>query len=77
MKTREIRLQVMTIAQGTKVLSISTGRLSNVKLNIPSEREQVKIADFFSAIDDKINLVNRQLEKTQTFKKGLLQQMFV
>ena len=77
MKSREVRLQIMTIAQGTKVLSISTGRLNKVKLNIPSEPEQQKIANFLSAIDDKVNLVNQELKKTRTYKKGLLQQMFI
>jgi type I restriction enzyme S subunit len=48
-----------------------------IKLKLPSVPEQQKIANFLSAIDDKIHLVNQQLEKTQTFKKSLLQQMFV
>lgn len=77
MKSNAVRLQIMTVAQGTKVLSISTGRLAKVKLNIPSEPEQQKIANFLSAIDNKINLVNRQLGKTREYKRGLLQQMFV
>ena len=77
MRSNAVRLQIMTIAQGTKVLGISTGRLAKVKLNIPSEPEQQKIANFLSAIDDKINLVNQQLEKTKEYKKGLLQKMFV
>lgn len=77
MKCANVRLQIMTIAQGTKVLSISTGRLSKIKLNIPSEIEQKKIVSFLSAIDNKINSVNQQLEKTQMYKKSLLQKMFI
>jgi type I restriction enzyme S subunit len=77
MQTWKVRKQIMTIAQGTKVLSLSTTRLGEVKLNIPSLKEQQKIATYLSAIDDKIENVQTQIEKTQAFKKGLLQQMFV
>lgn len=77
LKNWYVRKQVMKIAQGTKVLGISTSRLGEIELSIPSLEEQTKIANFLSAIDDKITHVNTQLENTQQFKKGLLQQMFV
>ena len=71
------RKQVMTIAQGTKVLGLSTGRMKKLKIEIPSIPEQQKIADLLSVIDKKIEAVSQQIEKTKSFKKGLLQQMFV
>lgn len=77
MKSWSCRWQIMRESQGTKVLGISAGRLSKITLQLPSVPEQQKIADFLTAIDRKIDLVNTQLEKTKTFKKGLLQQMFV
>ena len=43
----------------------------------PSIEEQEKIANFLSAIDEKITLTNIQIDNTKAFKKGLLQQMFV
>lgn len=52
-------------------------KLENCKLTLPSLLEQQKIADFLSTIDRQINLASQQLNRMQTFKKGLLQQLFV
>jgi type I restriction enzyme S subunit len=46
-------------------------------IKLPSLPEQETIASFLSAIDAKIQNTSSQIEQMETFKKGLLQQMFV
>ena len=62
---------------GATINSINGSDLKKFKVPFPCSEEQTKIANFLSAIDAKIDLVKTQLENTQAFKKGLLQQMFV
>lgn len=56
---------------------VSYKQFSEIKLPYPSKAEQTKIADFLSAIETKIDLVIKKLEKTKQFKQALLQQMFI
>ena len=48
-----------------------------ISFSKPTLEEQTKIANFLSAIDQKIEVVAQQIEQAKTWKKGLLQQMFV
>ncbi|CAH0335386.1 hypothetical protein FVB9288_01027 [Flavobacterium sp. CECT 9288] len=57
--------------------NLSAQIIKRLKYKFPSLPEQQKIANFLSGIDGKIEQVNGELVKTQEFKKGLLQQMFV
>ena len=49
----------------------------NMKFEFPSLNEQKKIKNTLSNIDNKIFYLENIITKTQNFKKGLLQQMFV
>jgi type I restriction enzyme S subunit len=65
------------MAQGSSVIHLYPAQLKLLKLVIPPYAEQTKIAEFLSSLDRKIEQVAGQIAETQTFKRGLLQQMFV
>jgi type I restriction enzyme S subunit len=52
-------------------------QFSSIKFRVPSFKEQLKIEKFLETIDQKINLAQQQIEQTQAYKQGLLQQIFV
>ncbi|MDC4779849.1 restriction endonuclease subunit S [Acinetobacter baumannii] len=62
---------------GARINQITTGTLNEFTFDFPSLEEQTKIANFLSAIDQKIEVVAQQIEQAKEWKKGLLQQMFV
>ena len=51
--------------------------MDKITVFYPSVSEQTKIANFLSAIDQKIEVVAQQIEQAKQWKKGLLQNMFV
>jgi type I restriction enzyme S subunit len=67
----------LNLNEATGVPSLNTTSIGNIELKVPSLEEQTKIANFLSAIDQKIDVVSEQLEQAKLWKTGLLQQMFV
>lgn len=58
-------------------MNITANDFIKMPLPVPCREEQQKITNFLSAIDQKIELVGTELKLAKTFKKGLLQQMFI
>lgn len=51
--------------------------IKSIEIVLPCLAEQTKIANFLTAIDDKITATQTQLAAVKQYKQGLLQQMFV
>ncbi|MFV0222188.1 restriction endonuclease subunit S [Empedobacter falsenii] len=76
-RNESFRKSVIVLAQGSTRFNLSKVNFMKLTITIPSIEEQTKIAEFLSAIDVQIEAVENQITKTETYKKGLLQQMFV
>ncbi len=64
-------------AVGSTVKSLRLPIFDKMPVLLPCLEEQQKIADFLTAIDQKITHATERLEKVKSFKKALLGQMFI
>jgi type I restriction enzyme S subunit len=62
--------------EASGVPSLSRGSLEALDIPAPSLPEQQKIAAVLTAVDDKLDIIGRQIEATQTLKRGLMQTLF-
>ena len=69
--------RVKRLSAKNSVDSVRMDMISKMEIKLPCLEEQTKIANFLSAIDQKIEVVAQQIEQAKTWKTGLLQQMFV
>lgn len=61
---------------GSVRVRIYYDHLSQLRLPLPPLPEQQKIAAILRGVDDKLDVIARQIEATQTLKQGLMQTLF-
>ena len=67
---------IANLAQGISVVHLYASQLKTLELNIPEIEEQQKIADFFSAVDEKITALTAQKTALTQYKQGMMQRIF-
>ena len=65
------------IAFGSAQPQLTVAEINKFKIDIPMLKEQSKIANFLTSIDEKITEAQTYLDTVKQYKQGLLQQMFV
>ncbi|HEI9817586.1 TPA: restriction endonuclease subunit S [Serratia marcescens] len=70
--------QLLSLMQGTKVLSISKTAIQNTDITFPkSVKEQAAIGNYFQKLDAMINQHQQQITKLNNIKQACLSKMFV
>lgn len=75
--TEQFKNQMNHSFEGSVRNTLSYDSLAKMRITLPRIDEQSKIADFLTAIDDKISQTQAELDAVKQYKQGLLQQMFV
>jgi type I restriction enzyme S subunit len=67
--------QIDILLSGSAINNLKNSDIEGLKFQLPSLKEQEKIADILSTADDKINAIQMQINRAETLKKGLLQKL--
>ena len=71
-----LRKYIEVGARAHGALSVDTKHLWSMPLALPDFKEQQKIADCLSSIDELIDAESRKLKALEKYKKGLMQKLF-
>jgi len=67
---------IARLAQGISVVHLYASQLASLTVNIPTPPEQTKIANFLTAVDKRINLLQKKKAQLEQYKKGVMQKLF-
>lgn len=78
LKTELYRQQYVAAMNGSvdRRGSLRWAQFSQIRVPVPPISEQQKITAILTAVDDKLDIIARQIEAIQTLKRGLMQTLF-
>lgn len=69
-------LKLNRLSESSAQPGLSVNKLIKIKLFVPSKAEQTKIANFLTAIDERITQLTQKCDLLAQYKKGVMQQIF-
>ncbi|HAT4183708.1 restriction endonuclease subunit S [Clostridium perfringens] len=67
--------QLKAITQGSSNININANNIKSLKICLPNLKEQEKIAEILSTVDEQIENTEKLIQKNEDLKKGLMQQL--
>ena len=71
-----LKEEIAKKAQGDTVVHLYPSQIDQLDIAIPSKKEQQRIADCLSSLDELITAQSQKIELLKDHKKGLMQQLF-
>ncbi|WP_415277296.1 restriction endonuclease subunit S [Clostridium perfringens] len=75
LRSENIRKRVLDLSTVSANTNINQDSYKQIKISIPSVKEQEKIAEILSTVDEQIENTEKLIQKNQELKKGLMQQL--
>jgi type I restriction enzyme S subunit len=73
----EYRINTLNVfVESTGVPQLTAPQISNYKVTFPDLPEQIKIAKFLTAVDQRINLLQKKKTELERYKAGVMQKIF-
>lgn len=76
LKSPKVRKEITSKAQGAQHINVGQETLENVSIILPVMKEQERIAEFLSSIDDIIQVQEDKIVALEEQKKGVMQKLF-
>lgn len=70
-----VQKQIKRMSQGGIMAGLNTGIIKQLKIPVPSKKEQIKISRIFESLDKVIEKTKAVIKQTEEVKKGLVQQL--
>lgn len=75
--TTKIKKEIIRKSSSTAVPMISQREIKKIKISYPSSKEQIKVSNFFSNIDKKIDLMEKTLVLYEKFAKEFIKNIYL
>lgn len=76
LKSPKVRKEITSKAQGAQHINVGQETLENVSIVLPTVKEQEKIANFLSSVDDIIEEQKEKITVLEEQKRGIMQKLF-
>ena len=74
--THILKKDIEKLTQGTTIIHLYGNSLKNLEVTLPPLKEQQKIAEILSVVDEDIEKTDEIIKKTEELKKGLMEELF-